>query len=66
MATGRGSRRREHERRHYGTFVGLEVSESVDVEPGQLVNGLQGRWWRLGEERRAKNESDGENYAVSC
>ncbi|KAF4038798.1 hypothetical protein GN244_ATG09135 [Phytophthora infestans] len=54
MATSRGSRRREHERRHYGTFVGLEVSESVDVEPGQLVNGLHGRWWRL--ERGTKSE----------
>ncbi|ETL25954.1 hypothetical protein L916_20265 [Phytophthora nicotianae] len=30
-ATGGGSRRREHELRHYGTFVGSGVSERVAV-----------------------------------
>ncbi|KAF4028336.1 hypothetical protein GN244_ATG19989 [Phytophthora infestans] len=62
-STNGGSRRHENERRHYGTFVGFGVSESVDVGPGQLVHGLRGRWWRL--ERGTKNEWDNENYAVS-
>ncbi|KAF4043593.1 hypothetical protein GN244_ATG03905 [Phytophthora infestans] len=37
-ATGEGSRRYEHERRHYGTLGGFGVRKGVGTGPGQLVD----------------------------
>ncbi|KAG3127576.1 hypothetical protein PI124_g21990 [Phytophthora idaei] len=50
MVTSGGSRRREHGRRHRGTFVGSRVSGGDSTGPEQLVDGLDSVQWHLDED----------------